>query len=141
MSEPAKRAVGRPKGSKNKRKNLTGATIEQICIINNHHPTEFLVQVAKGRTVCGFVPTRDEQLSANKKLHDAIHENHRLLAAVDDEGATVDGQYTILFEEEADSFTLPGQADAEGVAQAMRTEPLQRAGDSPESGQDSVCDQ
>ena len=129
MTAPAKRGRGRPKGSRNKSKIISGATIEHYCDIHNWNPTVFLIEVAKGQHP-EFGP--DDQLRANIKLHDGIHHN-RGIGKVALGGELIDGQFSLVFEESPDDFALPGQTDAEGITEALREEPIQRAGDSPES--------
>lgn len=116
-NEVAKRGRGRPKGSRNKNKLLSGATVAQVCEYHKHHPTEFLVKVAKGMDVNGFVPTHDDVYRANVKLHDSIHHNKALGGGGE---AVEDGQYEIVFIEASESFELPGTPHAEGSAGIVR---------------------
>jgi hypothetical protein len=137
--EVAKRSRGRPKGSKNKTRLLSGATVAQICEYNKHHPTDWLAKVAKGETVGDFIPTADDQFRANVKLHDSIYHNKSLPGG--ENGGDIDGQYEIVFIEAPGDFQLPGTANAEGITPTVQPEPLQRAGDSSQGWQDSICDQ
>ena len=100
--------AGRPKGSKNRRQRVWGAQVEQICEIHRHHPTEFLVMVAKGEVEELSEP--EHILKANLELHKSIHGKPRV--AIDNSGITMEGQFQLVFEESNDPFTLPGAADA-----------------------------
>ena len=131
LSEVAKRTRGRPKGSKNRNRIISGATVEHYCQIHNHNPTKFLIDVAKGRSVDGFEPTHEDVYRANVKLHDSIH-NAR---AIGKEAGLEDGesgQYEIVYIEATD-LPLSGEADAGTTAQALQSESIQRVGDSPQS--------
>ncbi len=137
MTAPAKRGRGRPPGSRNKNRIISGATVEHYCLLNNHNPTKFLIDVAKGKPVRGFVPTHEDVYRANVKLHDSIHNKTGLGKEALDDDATAT-QFEIVYFSEDGDFTLPGEEGAEGAEGALREEPVQRAGVSPEDGQDSV---
>ena len=126
-NQVAKRGRGRPKGSRNKNKLLSGATVAQVCEYHKHHPTEFLVKVAKGLSVDGFEPTHDDVYRANIKLHDSIHHNKTIGGAGEE---AIDGQYEIVFVEASEGFQLPGEANAESHSGALQSEQIQRTGDS-----------
>lgn len=135
----AKRTRGRPKGSKNKNRLLSGATVAQICEYHRFNPTSFLVGVANG-TDKTEEWSKDDKLRASIKLHDSIHHN-KPLGGVSRDDEAIDGQYEIVFIEAPGDFQLPGTANAESITPTMREEPIQRAGDTPQGWQDSICDQ
>ena len=139
MSEIAKRKRGRPAGSRNKSKIISGATVEDYCKRFNHNPTEFLIRVGRGETVSGFVPTHEDQFRANTKLHDGIHHN-RPVGSIPN-GSAIDGQYEIVFEEGPSGFELPGAPNAAGGEGVMREQPVQRLGHTSPGGEDRICDQ
>jgi len=109
---------------------LSGQTVAQICEYHRFDPTAFLLGVAKG-TDHTEDWTKDDRLRAATKLHDSIHNNKPVGA--DPLGETLDGQFNLLFVEDPAPFALPGAANAEGAAQVVREEPVQRVGDSQES--------
>ena len=117
MEQVAKRTRGRPKGAKNKNRIISGATVEQYCIVHNHNPTQFLIEIAQGKQLPHFTPTQDDIFRANCKLHDSIH-GSKSIGKDELAGAGTDTQYEIVFIE-PDSDALPGTADAGGVTQAV----------------------
>ena len=121
MTEVAKRPRGRPKGSKNKNRIISGATVEHYCQIHSHNPTKFIIDVAKGKGTSYFEPTHEDIYRANVKLHDSIH-NAKAIAReqLDDDEPS---QYEIVYLE-TPGESVPGEADAGGAAEAVRAEPL-----------------
>jgi len=119
MDQVAKRGRGRPRGSRNKKANLSGATVERICEFHKFNPAEKLIAIANGTDECDLWD-KDDRLKATTKLFDAIH-NKRALPA----GATSDSEeprnYEIVFVESADGFTLPGESGSEGTQRVMRS--------------------
>jgi len=136
MNAPAKRGRGRPPGSKNKNRIISGATVENYCSLNNYNPTKFLIDVARGKSVRGFVPTHEDIYRANVKLHDSIH-NAKAIGKEEIDGGEQQ-QFEIVYLSEDDSFPLPGEGSPEGAEGVLQPEPVQRAGVSPANGQDSV---
>lgn len=137
MTQVAKRGRGRPKGSKNKNRLLSGATVAQICEYHKFNPTSFLAAVANG-TEDTEQWTKDDRLRAASKLHDSIHHNKNVGAIA--QGEVLDGQFSLVFVEDTESFSLPGQTDAARTEKVVRGEQVQRAGDPPQSWEDSICD-
>ena len=135
VNQPAKRSRGRPKGSKNRNRILSGTRVEEVCDRHKFNPTAFLVAVANG-TDDSESWTKDDRLRAATKLHDSIHHNK----AVGAEAEPIDGQYEIIFVEDTEAFTLPGATNAAGAEEAMRAEQIQRTGDSSQGWQDSIRD-
>lgn len=130
MQEVAKRGKGRPPGSRNKKVNLSGASVERICEYHGFNPVEKLIRIANG--------TDDEhwplplKYAATAKLVDGIYGKRTPIPGLSD-GAALDGQFSLVFVEDGAPFTLPGQADAEGTAPVVQPEPIQRLGDSSQS--------
>lgn len=122
MTQPVKRGRGRPKGSKNKNRLLSGQTVAQICEYHRFNPTAFLVGVANGSDDTEQW-SKDDRLRAATKLHDSIHHN-RALSGGSQEGDAIDGQYSILFEEPSVSIALPGETNAGSPSPDVREEPL-----------------
>lgn len=107
------RPRGRPKGSRNKNRIISGATVEDYCKIYKHNPTEFLIRVAKGENVQGIDWSKDDRMRANAKLHDSIHHNKPAGAIGNGQGD--DGQqYEIVFIESGENFKLPEDRDETG---------------------------
>jgi hypothetical protein len=106
MSEQAvKRPRGRPKGSKNKKRILSGEAVEKICDFHKFNPTEFLIHVANGTDKSEeWTPT--DRLRAAGKLHDTIHGKRNQIGLPGD-GAIIDGQFELVFEESGEDFTPP----------------------------------
>jgi hypothetical protein len=132
------RRRGRPKGSKNKRQNLSGASVATICEYHKFNPTSFLAMVANGTDVSEQW-TKDDRLRAASKLHDSIHHNKSLIDKMEEDA--IDGQYEIVFVEASESFSLPGEASTESTEGVLRPESVQRAGVSSQDGQDSLRNQ
>ena len=114
MSQTTKRGLGRPKGSKNKKTNLSIATVQRICEYHKFNPAEKLIAIANGQDNSEAWDKAD-RLKATEKLFDAVHGNKSL------PGGAVDEQpqqhnYEIVFVESEDDFELPGTTSAE-VAQ------------------------
>lgn len=120
--EVAKRSRGRPKGSKNKSRIISGATVEDYCKLHKYNPTEFLIRVARGESLPYFDPKPDDIMRANTKLHDSIHHNKPVAAMPG--GELIDGQFTLVFEESNEPFALPGETDAERASEAVREEQI-----------------
>jgi hypothetical protein len=136
-SKQAARPPGRPKGSKNKKANLSGATVERICEFHKFNPAEKLIAIAQGE---------DDQpwplairYQAIQKLHDSIHNKKHLPGG---EGLDGDGlgQYEIVFIEGDTGFVIPGTPDAESIAGTVPAEPVQCASDTPQGWEDSLRD-
>lgn len=122
MARGGKRiGAGRPKGSRGKKTNIFGQSVERICEVHNYHPTEFLIAVANG-TDTSEEWTPAQRLQVNVELHKSIHNQKPVLGAIG--GEILDGQFTLVFEEGQDDFTLPSQANAEGATEALREESL-----------------
>lgn len=117
-SNPVARRPGRPKGSKNKKVNLSGATVERICEFHKFNPAEKLIAIAQGQDAETW--PQSIRYQAIQKLHDSIHNKKQLPAGAD--GESVDGQYEIVFIESGEGFELPGEASTEGVAPALLKE-------------------
>lgn len=138
-STPAKRGRGRPKGSKNKRRNLSTANVREICDFHKFNPAEKLIRIA---TDSDFDATgekiawdRRDQLRATEKLYDGIHGNKAVPGIADESTGT---QYEIVFVESADGFELPGAGSTEGAKGVLSEAPIQRAGLSSSDGQDGI---
>lgn len=114
------RRPGRPKGSKNKKVNLSGATVEKICEFHKFNPAEKLIDIAKGQDSEAWPLSIRYQ--AIQKLHDSIHNKKQLPGGAG--GEAVDGQYEIVFIESGESFELPGEASTESTAPALREEQI-----------------
>lgn len=135
VNEVQKRRPGRPKGSKNKRRNLSVATVRDICDYHKFNPAEKLIAIANG-TDDTEDWSKDDRLRATSKLFDAIHGAKSLPGnQLDESNGT---QYEIVFVEGADGFQLPGEAGTAGIASDVQSEPLQRAGMSSADGEDSI---
>lgn len=135
-SKPRRR--GRPKGSKNKRQNLSGASVAKICEYHKFNPTSFLAQVANG-TELSEEWNKDDRMRAATKLHDSIHHNKSLFGNADQDA--IDGQYEIVFIEATEDFALPGETRTESAETVLRPESVQRLGVPQEDGQDGIRDQ
>jgi hypothetical protein len=122
MTEVAQRRRGRPKGSKNKRTNLSGATVQRICEFHKFNPAEKLIAIANG-TDHSDDWNKDDRFKATAKLFDAIYQKTPIPGAgliADDEPRN----YEIVFVESQDDFQLPGEACTEGVEATVRAEPI-----------------
>jgi len=98
---------GRPKGARNKKRLLSGVSVERICDYHRFHPTEFLIQVAAG-TETSEEWTKDDRLRAAAKLHDSIHHQRALPGG--QLGEIIDGQCELVFVEESSEFEPPASA-------------------------------
>jgi len=127
---------GRPKGSKNKRKAMSKATIAEQCEIMGHNPIEFMIIVAMGHDD-RFQMERDI-MDANKTLVNLIHGNRRLM---EENKGFIDGQFELVFSEDTTPFALPGESGTASVTDIHGQAPIQRAGVSSQDGQDSIRDQ
>ena len=111
MTQTAKRGLGRPKGSKNKKSNLSIATVQRICEYHKFNPAEKLIAIANGQDNSESWDKAD-RLKATEKLFDAVHGNKSLPGgAVDEQPAH--HNYEIIFVESEDDFQLPGEASPE----------------------------
>lgn len=123
MSQVAKRGRGRPKGAKNKKSNLSGATVERICEYRKFNPAEKLIAIANGEDQTAPW-TKDDQFKATAKLFDAIHCQKSLPGGVDDDAERTPTNYEIVFVESDDDFILQGAASSEVAEAAHNREPL-----------------
>jgi len=133
-TEPTKRPRGRPKGSKNKRVNLSEASVERICEYHKFNPTEKLIRIANNDDGDTQWPI-SLRYQAAAKLHDSIHNNKSLPGVKD---GSSDTQYEIVFLESSDDFELPGEGGPEGAAGVLPETPFQRLGMSSQDGEDCV---
>lgn len=136
--EQATRRRGRPVGATTKKSLLSGASVERICDFHKYNPVEHLIRIANNSD-----PGREwdpiDQARAVHKLADLIHGRSKLASGLGD-GDTVDGQYSIIFEEDSADFALPCEAGAAGAPEVMRLMPVHSPGDTQARGQDSLCD-
>lgn len=119
MNAPVKRR-GRPKGSRNKRKLLSGDAIAKQCDLLRFNPVQFLVGVADGSDQSEEW-TKDDRLRAACKLVDGIHQDRRAVSGVP-LGEVIDGQFELVFVEPREDFqptlALCGEAGSEVVTPA-----------------------
>lgn len=143
MSQPAKRGPGRPKGSKNKRRNLSQANVREICDFHKFNPAEKLIRIATNSDFDALGETikwdRKDQLRATEKLYDGIHGSKAIPGLIESESTGT--QYEIVFLESADDFELPGASSAEGSEGVLSESQIQRAGLSSSDGEDGLCNQ
>lgn len=128
--EVAKRKGGRPLGSKTKKINLSGASIERICEYHKFNPVEKLIRIANRCDDIAWPPALE--FAATAKLVEGIYGKRQAIPGLSD-GGPIDGQFSLVFVEDGAPFTLPGQADAEGTAPVVQPEPIQRLSDSSQS--------
>lgn len=137
MKAPAKRGRGgRPKGSKNKRTNLSRAHVRDICDYHKFNPAEKLIRIATnddwdsdGKRInwpMGF------QARASEKLFDSVHNNKTLQGVLESDASG--SQITLAFIESDTDFTLPGETSTEGTAPVLQHQQIQRAGMSSKDG-------
>lgn len=134
MAEVAKKR-GRPKGSKNRRRFISGQTVEDIAIDRGWHPTHFLYDVAMGIDNTAHW-TKDDRLKAAQDLHKSIHNGKKLLG--DLEGELGDGQLQLTFIESTEYFELPGETSTGSTTEALRPVEIQRAGLPSPDGENGV---
>lgn len=141
-NQPTKRARGRPKGSRNKRKLLSTATVREICDFHKFNPIEKLIRIAQdddwdenGKRINW--PQLSQQ-RATEKLADYIHGNKRGVPGelLENDNS---GQYNLVFIEASEDFQLPGEAGTEGAEVVLRPEQVQRAGLPQAHGEDGLC--
>lgn len=120
MNQVAERGRGRPRGSKNKKTNLSGATVERICEVHKFNPAEKLIAIANG-TDKTLEWDKADRLKATEKLFDAIH-NKKALPGIAADEQPVPHNYEIVFVEAEDDFKLPGEAGSEVVEMAHNPE-------------------
>jgi hypothetical protein len=116
-----KRKRGRPTGAKNKKINLSGASVERICEFHKYNPVEHLIRIATG--VDSEEWSQDNRARAVHKLVDSIHNKRAIVGAAFADDA-LDGQFEIVFHEDGTDFQLPRQTNAARITEVLREQPI-----------------